>query len=490
LSRIKFIVKLRRFIVVIALCCRARAQADDQRISVLREAVRAEPSSASARHSLAEELARAGDLTGAIRELEVALNLHPGVAEWQFLLGSCYLKRAREIMGPRGAGYHADLDRAAIALQRAADAQPSLPNVHNLLGWLRQEIGDFPAAVNEFRAATRWEPTSAGAFRNLGTALVLDQKPGDAVAAYQKAVELEPGFIAAHLDLDSALQQRGGREVILQDRLQAVRKAPGAALARAQLGRAYWMNDRFAEAAAELRRALTISPRLAIAHYYLGQTLRQLGDPRGAVQVFEAAARLKPECADCLGQLGAVQLSLGQVDAAVANLRKAVQLDGSQSNLHYQLGMALRRAGQTEESARELAAAAELKRGKLAFDQAGLHAVQGIAQLRQGKPREAVAELRQAVEAKPDYGLGHYYLGIALAQSKEYPEAVAAFERALTMRPQSAEIHYNFGIALWEMGERARAIEQFQRTVDLDAGHALARCALSQASGSGEPCAR
>ena len=97
-------------------------------------------------------------------------------------------------------------------------------------------------------------------------------------------------------------------------------------------------------------------------------------------------------------------------------------------------------------------------------------------------------ELRLSVEAKPDYGLGYFYLGIALAQSKNFTEAVGAFERALTMRPQSAEVHYNFGIALWQMGDPGRAVEQFRRTLELDSNHQLARCALGKATGNAEAC--
>lgn len=407
--------------------------------------------------------------------------------DWQYFLGSLYLRRARG-GGPAAAGYYSDLDRAAILLQRAADAEPRLPNVHNLLGWLRQEVGDFPAAIEAFRKATQSEPKSASALHNLGLALELDRKPREAAAAYQQAITVDPSFVPAYLSMDSAWQQLGGREAILRDRQDAVRRTPASAVARAQLGHAYWLNDRFPEAAAELRRAVAGSPALAIAHYYLGQTLRQMNDVAGAVREFETALRVKPDVADFVAQLGAAQLSLGQTEAAISNLRKAVRLDGAQATLHYQLGMALRRTGQEEEGARELAQAAELKRGKSAFEQAGLHVVQGIAQLREGKPREASEELRKAVEAKPDYGIGHYYLGIALAQSKEFGEAVPAFERALSMRPQSAEIHYNFGIALWQMGERERAVREFQKTVDLDAGHALARCALGKATGVNSAC--
>jgi Flp pilus assembly protein TadD len=114
-------------------------------------------------------LGEKGDIDGALRELETAVRLNPDHAAAQYNLGTTLIRRARQNPPEQN---REDLKRALAALRRASKLQPSLPHIHNLLGWLYQEIGDFHSAVEEFREAVRAEPLSPKGHNNLGSALV------------------------------------------------------------------------------------------------------------------------------------------------------------------------------------------------------------------------------------------------------------------------------------------------------------------------------
>ena len=80
------------------------------------------------------------------------------------------------------------------------------------LGFIRFERGNFAAAAEAYREATKLDPDGAVLWSALGEALVMDSKrdplPPEALAAFRKAVELDPAdpraryFLAVKRDLD------------------------------------------------------------------------------------------------------------------------------------------------------------------------------------------------------------------------------------------------------------------------------------------------
>ena len=375
---------------------------EPSRIRELLDTVRRMPQSAEAHSELGAALGEAGELTGALRELESALRLNPEYADAYYNLGTTYIKKARQA-GPAARSYRPDLDRALSALRRASQLNPVLPNLHNLMGWLYQEVGDFHAATQEFRAAVKAEPQSAQAFNNLGTALAKERDLGEAVRAYERAVALNPHLVAAQLNLGSTIQLRGQKEAALAERQAAVRLNPKSGPARTLLGHALSFNDRPKEAQEELRRAAQLAPDLAIAHYYLGQVLRQTADIAGAFHELSRAVTLSPDTPAFRSELALVLMNQGRLKEAIANTQIALRQNAADGSVHYVLARLLQSAGRKEEAAREFQTAAALQRDKLAFEEAGLLTTNGIADLRAGKAASAAEKLRQAVAVKPDY---------------------------------------------------------------------------------------
>ena len=65
-----------------------------------------------------------------------------------------------------------------------------------------------------------------------------------------------------------------------------------------------------------------------------------------AVQEFEEVTKTNPDYAGGYYMLGVSQRALGQLSPAIASLRKAVELDGSQASYKIALGQALLQADQ------------------------------------------------------------------------------------------------------------------------------------------------
>ncbi len=87
-----------------------------------------------------------------------------------------------------------DLGRREDAERVLRDAPPGNAYVHYMLGNLLRE-GDMQGAEAAFREAVSLDPALAVAHGNLGALLHKMGRHGDALAAYERALEVDPGIV-------------------------------------------------------------------------------------------------------------------------------------------------------------------------------------------------------------------------------------------------------------------------------------------------------
>jgi hypothetical protein len=126
--------------------------------------------------------------------------------------------------------------------------------------------------------------------------------------------------------LEHALQPRFLSDAILNAEMM-LRRNPRDAKALVEMGSAFMMSGRYAQALERLRQAVAINPDLDEAHYFIGLSLRstkQLGEAR---QEFEITLRLNPRHARARGNLGLVLAEQGDLAAAADQFERALQLN-------------------------------------------------------------------------------------------------------------------------------------------------------------------
>src|SRR5262249_51606137 len=116
------------------------------------------------------------------------------------------------------------------------------------------------------------KPANAIAQLNFGNGLAALGRRGEAIAAYRKAVELNPDFAEARLNLGTMLLERGDISEAIDQLNASVQLQPGSAEAQSMRGRAYQQKHLFFKAADCFRAALARQPddvatrvRLALA---------------------------------------------------------------------------------------------------------------------------------------------------------------------------------------------------------------------------------
>jgi tetratricopeptide (TPR) repeat protein len=103
----------------------------------------------------------------------------------------------------------------------------------------------------------------------------------------------------------------------------------------------------YAKAAAEIEKAIAISPDYADAHINLGAQYLRMGRYQEALEESERALRIGPPSAILLSNLAFAQEQLEQNTEAIQSARWSLRLDPDYLPAHYILGMALATSGQS-----------------------------------------------------------------------------------------------------------------------------------------------
>jgi protein O-mannosyl-transferase len=170
----------------------------------------------------------------------------------------------------------------------------------------RHQLGFWQNSETLFQHALQATRTNYLAHINLGSAL--DEKGGsaEAIRNYQEALHLKPESATAHYDLGVALLRIGDTGKGISEYQEAIRLKPDYAEAHYSLGNALIKNGQVRPAISEFQRAIRLNPDLVEAHNNLGFALAREHRFDEAVREFQEALRLKPDHANARRNLEAV----------------------------------------------------------------------------------------------------------------------------------------------------------------------------------------
>jgi Flp pilus assembly protein TadD len=338
------------------------------------------------------------------------------------------------------------VDQALSLLERSVTQQPQSPDAHMYYGVGLEKAGALQHAIQEFGKALDLSPNDVDVLRNMAQA-EREQRNWEAAAEYER------------------------RLAFLQ---------PNSGAGRADLGYVLRRADRLSEAVEELRKAVILSPGLARAHYYLADALDQAGDSAAALVEYEKASRLEPKNAEFSFKFG-LALSTDRPKDAIIEVRRSIELDPNNPDVHRTLGMLLRRVGDLQNSTLEFQRASELSKQAEGHSEAVVHIQTAIRQLKGNEFSRAIDELRMALKDEPNSSAANQLLGVALSNIGNLTEARRAFTAALQENPADPEIHFNFGVFLGRQGDFQGAVKELRQVLALRAGYPQAHCLLAKA---------
>jgi Flp pilus assembly protein TadD len=169
----------------------------------------------------------------------------------------------------------------------------NVPIEYNL-GLAFAEIGKFDEAVAHFEKALEVDPNFGLALLNMGSTRRRQGRMVEALGFDQRAVQALPKLPQAHAELGLALAGQKKTEDAVKELGEAVRLDPADPYARTDLGLVLAQTGKISEGIDMLHEALRLNPNSAEAHNNLGIILLATGKTRESIPEFETALRLNP----------------------------------------------------------------------------------------------------------------------------------------------------------------------------------------------------
>ncbi len=236
------------------------------------------------------------------------------------------------------------------------------------------------------------------AHNNLGYDLAHQGRLAEAIAHYQKALEINPDFAEADNNLGTALLNQGKLEEAAEYYHRAIEHDPDFAEAHNNLGLVLTKQGRPAEAIEEYRKAIELNLDRSEFYNNLGNLLSTKGQTSEAIEQFQIALKVEPDNTKVRYNLANILTAQGRWDEAIEQYQQALKEMPDSVHAHYQLGLLLQSRGRFSEAAAQLQKVLVLDPTHvLAHNNlAWLLATCPVSSLRNGK--EAIKLAEQAVQ--------------------------------------------------------------------------------------------
>lgn len=144
----------------------------------------------------------------------------------------------------------------ASVLATVQNPQPApTAEVYNNQGVDLAEQGKFAEAIAAFNRAIQIFPDYENAYNNLGLALGSQNKFSEAVAAFNRAIKINPKNFETYNNLGIALGSQGKLAEAIAAFNRAIQLNPEDPTSRQNLGVAFWTQGKVSQAVASLQKA-------------------------------------------------------------------------------------------------------------------------------------------------------------------------------------------------------------------------------------------
>lgn len=326
----------------------------------------------------------------------------------------------------------------------------------------------------------------------------LDRYP-EALAEYEKALQIDPGESTIHAWMSIALKHLGNLQAAAESMERVYRNCPPLKKPH----KAAWWRDHLAHIYSQLgdwqraaenfrlsweakpsenalsnwaiaqwragdkdtslethRKAAGLFPNSAEAQYHLGWALFNIGRPSEAVAPLKRAISFNPNHADAWYHLG---LTLEKPGESLTALRKAAELRPEHPDTHYSIGVAL---GDLRDFGGSIAAYREAVRLKPGYPSAWFN--MGLMYSALDKPDDEIEAYKSALRYDDRKADAWGNLAITCSDKKMYQEALQAYRKVCELQPENELAYYLAGCSLFFLGRHAEAVVDFQRAIQID----------------------
>jgi len=354
--------------------------------------------------------------------LHTAVELDPNLLEPRLVLAELYLEEKEP-------------EKARKQIEGALKLAPGFLKTVALLGSLKLMEKDFKGAEEICKKVLEKKPDLSMWHARLGIVYSAMNRPAEALAAYRRALELDPfRFAVLKSMVNIHLNQRNFKAAlnICVEQKEIVRKNKALAAQIENLegtinlakGDEKAAVRHFSKAKAEAPKL--VKPRIALAEAYVRK-----GDLEAAVIEYEDVLEIKSDHLPACMALGYIYYKQGDKKKAEKFYRRALTIKSDHGQAANNLAFLL---SERDDKLREAYLLAQMAEKQMPRN-AGVKDTLGWLYYRVRDYPQAITKLRASLSINPDDALANYHIGLAYYQHKQFKKARAHLERALELDP-------------------------------------------------------
>ena len=201
---------------------------------------------------------------------------------------------------------------------------------------------------------------AARAYFSVGYLLIQQEKPEDAIAAYDEAIHLKRDFAEAYNDRGASKGTLGRHEAAIADYNQAIQLKPNLVAAYNNRGVAKNELGQHEDAITDYNQAIRRKSDYADAYYNRGNAKSALGRHEAAIADYNQAIRRKPNLADAYNSRGVAKRILGQHKDAIVDFDQAISLNSDHALAYCNRGITKSALGRIDEARQDFEKARDL----------------------------------------------------------------------------------------------------------------------------------
>ena len=325
----------------------------------------------------------------------------------------------------------------AAALDMANKAVAADKNGHSLgtLASAHARVGDAKAAHAAADAAIAASATSSIAYLGKGDALSASGQPAEAVAAYRKAMELDPKNVSAQVGLVYALiaSNKAAEARAVAQKASETDKNSGPAFAA--LGYAISAEKKFdgndpswSDAIAQAQQGVFLAPKNPQVQMIVAKLFEARGNYDQAQVAYQAALAADPGFTPARTAIILTMFRRGDIDGA-------------------------------------LKAAGDLVKANPESPEA--NKVYGEFLARKGQFKEAIPALEKATAAMPNNADAWAILAHSYHMTRSFEDGKDAYAKAVELNPTNNEIKSNYGLLLGMSGDPDKGAQVLSALINL-----------------------
>lgn len=312
----------------------------------------------------------------------------------------------------------------ALGLSIAMMPQISLAQVVELVETAQNAQSDFNYDKAEaiWRQVVKLQPRDAFAYVRLGDTLFSQSRYDEGIAEYEQALKLQKSS-RIYRDYGDRLREANKLDASVVAYKEALKLEPKNHDAHLGLGMTYQQQQKYTEAIAELRVAISIEPDYS-SYQTLGYALVEAEKYSEGIAAFRQAIALDPGSTWLYDSIAEAYSKQGKTKDAIATYREAIKIDPSYPTSY--IGLA----------------------NLLLFSQ-------------------AVTTLNQYAKEDPKNDVPLQALGSIFEQKKQFADAFQVYQRAILINP-SAENYALLGANLVSQNKLEAAVNAYRQAIKLD----------------------